>query len=92
MLVVSGFGLGVSHFPRLTQINPNWVMLAEAVADRHDDPGDVRVLRALIRMARCLDAQIAWPAGIPLPPLRHSRLDVDAAVVSQAWLPPASGG
>jgi PAS domain S-box-containing protein/diguanylate cyclase (GGDEF)-like protein len=90
-IAVQGFGLGISHFPRLTQLNPGWVLLAEAVARRNTDPGDLRALRALIRMARCLDARIAWPTGVSLPPIQHSRLDVDAVVVAGIWLPESGG-
>ena len=86
-IAVQGFGLGISLFPRLTQLAPGWVVLAEAVARRNADPGDLRALRALIRMARCLDARIAWPTGVSLPPIQHSRLDVDAVVIDQAWMP-----
>lgn len=89
-IAIGGFGVGISHFPRLSQLAPGWVFLAEGLAEQHGDPIDARVLRALIRMARCMDAQVAWPAGVALPPLNHSRLDIDAAVVTGTWLPESS--
>jgi PAS domain S-box-containing protein len=85
--IVDGFGGSVSNFHRMTELMPRWVVIEPSLASRHTEPGDVRLLRALIRIARCVDAQVAWPAGVELPPLRTHRLDVDAALSDATWQP-----
>ncbi len=85
--VIDGFGGSVSNFHRMAELAPRWVVIEPRLAARHTDPSDLRMLRALIRIARCVDAQVAWPAGESLPPLRNHRLDIDAALVDEAWHP-----
>lgn len=85
--VIDGFGGSVSHFHRMAELMPRWVVIEPALAARHTDPADLRMLRALIRIARCVDAQVAWPAGESLPPLRNHRLDIDATLVEESWRP-----
>lgn len=85
--IIDGFGASVSNFHRMTELMPRWVVIEPSLAARHTGPDDVRLLRALIRIARCVDAQVAWPAGLDLPPLRSHRLDIDAALASDTWQP-----
>lgn len=84
---VDGFGAGLSNFARLTQLGLAWIVVDEDLARRGAEGEDVRLLKALIRMARCLDAQLAWPCAVALPPQRYGRIDIDAALEAAAWQP-----
>lgn len=85
--VIDAFGGSVSNFHRMAELTPRWVVIEPRLAARHTDPADLRMLRALIRIARCVDAQVAWPAGANMPPLRNHRLDIDATIITEAWRP-----